>query len=122
MIKLLPRLLLIGTIATGGVYVAKQQHVSMPFAEKLHEPTKNVQGAFQDITKNVGEQTQQLSERTKDVSEHVQNVLGETSIVEENKPETNAPQSSEQPIHKKAIEYGQYMYCQQVVKDYEASN
>ena len=57
------------------------------------------------------EQTKVLTDRAKQTGEHVQNVLGETVEVDE--------QAQEKPLHEKTIEYARYLYCKQVVEDWE---
>lgn len=51
-----------------------------------------------------------LKVRSLEVGQHTSNVLG-SSITATN---------SAEPIHEKALEYAQYLYCQGVVKEYEA--
>lgn len=48
--------------------------------------------------------------RGQELGAHTQQVLG--AAIE--------PSSKEQAIHEKAFEYGRYVYCQEVVKSYEA--
>lgn len=52
-----------------------------------------------------------LLERGKDMTTQTQKVLG-TYI-------SPAETDDDQALHEKALEYGQYLYCQQVVIDYE---
>lgn len=54
-----------------------------------------------------------LSERSQEVGGHVGTVLGEYVQVNE---------QEDQPLHQSALEYGRYIYCQEVVKDYEREN
>lgn len=51
-----------------------------------------------------------LTKRGKEVGEHVAKVLGES---------IQADDSENVPIHERAFEYGRYIYCKEVVKDYE---
>lgn len=69
---------------------------------------------FQSSVQNAESEISTLSQRTTEVSKHTGNVLG-SSI---------QPASEEQqtPIHEKALEYGKYVYCKQVVEDYETVN
>lgn len=60
------------------------------------------------------EQTQVLTERAKETTEHVQQILGDKIQVDEEK--------QDKAIHEKAIEYTRYLYCRQVVDDWEAQN
>lgn len=59
-----------------------------------------------------GEQLSLVSNRTAEVSETVGEVLG-TAIKE-------ASPSGSSSLQERAFDYGRYLYCQQVVKDYEA--
>lgn len=58
------------------------------------------------------EQAQTLTERAKETGEHVQQILGEKVQVDEDEKEKS--------LHEKTLEYARYLYCQQVVEDWEA--
>jgi hypothetical protein len=60
------------------------------------------------ITQDASDQTKVLTERAKETGSHVQQVLGEA--IQKNEDE---------PIANKTIEYAQYLYCKQVVAEYE---
>ncbi len=51
-----------------------------------------------------------LSDRTKSLSGHVGQVLG--SYIQESE--------HKEPLHQRTFEYARYMYCQQVIKDYQS--
>lgn len=127
--KLLKKLLLVilGVVAMGsGVYWAKSQgyfdntplaQVSLP---QLQLPslaslspknlTKNLNKEnLENISKDAEQQTQTLTSKAKEVGEHAQNVLGDSIQADEEQP----------PLHERAIEYGQYIYCKGVVEEYE---
>lgn len=55
-----------------------------------------------------------LSNRSNQVGGQIQQVLG--TYVQVNEEETK------QPLHEKAFEHGQYLYCKQVVSEYERVN
>ncbi len=57
------------------------------------------------------DQTKILSDRAKETSGHMQNVLGDTVEVDE--------QKQNKPLHEKTMEYARYLYCKQVVEDWE---
>lgn len=57
------------------------------------------------------EQTKVLTDRAKETGEHVQQILGDKVEVDE--------EQAEKPFHEKTIEYGRYLYCKQVVEDWE---
>lgn len=54
------------------------------------------------------QQLETLTKKSNEVKDHLLNLSDEIK---------NASEST--PIHEKALEYGQYVYCQQVVKEYE---
>ena len=62
-------------------------------------------------------QAQVLSERAKETTEHVQQILGDKIAVDEQADS----EKKEKAIHEKAIEYTRYLYCKQVVEDWEES-
>ncbi|MBU1033332.1 hypothetical protein KKI22_00070 [Patescibacteria group bacterium] len=70
----------------------------------------------QEDLKNLGEngvsQIKTLTEKAKEAGGVAQEFVQEVVKVDEN---------SEQNISEKAFEYGKYIYCQEVVKQYEAS-
>lgn len=66
------------------------------------------------LTKENVEQTQVLSERAKETTQHIQQILGDKVQVDE--------EGQDKAIHEKAIDYTRYLYCQQVVEDWEAQN
>jgi hypothetical protein len=53
-------------------------------------------------------QIETLTEKSKEVKDHLVNLTQEIKEA-----------SDSSPIHEKAFEYGQYVYCQEVVKEYE---
>lgn len=65
---------------------------------------------LQSAAKQAQDQLQVTSEKFQAVSGNVQNVLGAAVQVNENETKT-APE--------KALDYGKYLYCKQVVEDYE---
>ncbi len=64
------------------------------------------------------EQTQVLTERAKETSTHVQQILGESIVVDEQATD----EKKEKAIHEKTLEYVKYLYCKQVVEDWEATH
>ncbi len=64
------------------------------------------------------EQTQILGERAKETTQHVQRVLGETVKIDQE----GSRAQKEKAIHEKTLEYAQYLYCQQVVTDWEKTH
>lgn len=64
------------------------------------------------LPQNASEQLKTVGERTGELSSTVGKVLGEAVQV--------GTASGEQSLQERAFDYGRYLYCQQVVKDYEA--
>ncbi len=86
-----------------------------PFTEKFETiDTKKLTSDFQSGVQNAENEISTLGEKTAEVTKHTGNVLG-SSI-------TTAPEENQTPIHEKALEYGKYIYCKQVVTDYETLN
>ena len=65
------------------------------------------------LTQDAQKQIEVLGERTKEVSEQSKQVLGETVKINEELTK------DERPVHEKAFDYGRYIYCKQVVQDFE---
>jgi hypothetical protein len=76
------------------------------FTSQVSEKAPKVQ----NTTTDASSQLQTLTQRANEVGQHAQNVLGSSIQVNE---------EEKKPIHESALEYGQYIYCKQVVMDYE---
>lgn len=127
------KIILLVVMLLAGTYIAHARGVEIPVVspfldqhldqQKVATLTKSLPEVPQ-LPQNVTDQTKVLGERTAEVTSHVQNVLG--AYVQNNASDeagtggTSNNISAEQPIHEAAFEYGRYMYCQQVVKDYES--
>lgn len=86
-----------------------------PVVEKVETlDTEALTAEFQRGVKSTESELATLSQRTTDVSKHAGNVLG--SSVQP------ASKENSTPIHEKAFEYGKYIYCKQVVEDYQSLN
>ncbi|GIK84437.1 MAG: hypothetical protein BroJett025_10590 [Patescibacteria group bacterium] len=86
-----------------------------PAAEKFESlDAQKVTQGFQLGIQNAEAEISELSKRTTEVSQHAGNVLGSSVKA--------APEENTTPIHEKAFEYGKYIYCKQVVTDYETLN
>jgi hypothetical protein len=83
----------------------------VPIASTTATESANTQVALTPQTAQTEIQT--LTERSQEVSQEIGKVLGE--YVQVNEEDVN------KPLHEKAFEYGQYLYCQQVIKQFEAS-
>lgn len=104
-IKFLLIFLILGLISAGAYVVNKQQQVfpsvlanfSPQVSEKFVFATNQVQTQIDKIKLN---QIKPLGEK-----------LEESKIVEVD--------TSEKPVHQKAMEYARYEYCKQVIRDFE---
>jgi hypothetical protein len=89
----------------------------LPDFKKIAESTASMSSqvsekspAVTNVTTDANSQLQTLTQRAGEVSQHAQNVLGTSIQVNE---------GVKKPIHESALEYGRYIYCKQVVMDYE---
>lgn len=95
------------------------QNKSKALGSKFQQFSKVKQTLSQKITQlaplsdEASDQLEILSERAQNVASQSQQVLGETIKVNE------ADSGNDKPAHEKAFEYGRYIYCKQVVEDYE---
>ena len=80
---------------------------------KSSSSPQKVLGAFtfEDSSKIAKEQMGILSQKSTKVKKQIDKAIG--SVITEN---TN----NKEPVHQKALDYGKYIYCQEVVKDYES--
>lgn len=109
--------LFIIAIALGGLYTFKRDTFDAVSEQILGEQIDisgiNSQSFSSDQLQSVVPtddiQIETLTERGKEVGEHVSKVLGESIQASED----------EVPIHERAFEYGRYIYCQEVVREYE---
>lgn len=100
-----------------------QQTLNKIPVSNLVEKTKNfdignISFDPSDAAQTVEKEISQLSTRTEEVKKHADNILGATKSLES--PFEAAPDST--PIYEKTFEYGKYVYCKQVVEDYEEFN
>jgi hypothetical protein len=77
--------------------------------QKISDKIASLQSS---LPQNTTEQLGTVSERTGQLGGTVGQVLGEAVKV--------ASTSGESSLQERAFDYGRYLYCQQVVKDYEA--
>ena len=128
MAKILIRILFLAGVVGGGFYMARDAEI----VNKIEEKKEQFQGSVKGITNTVNDQTQELTNRGQEVGEHVSNVLG--SYIEPTEDKQQNSQSSQEenqnnssaesdepnkPIYEETLDYGRYLYCQQVVKDYQ---
>lgn len=90
----------------------------IPFATPLLEKTKAIDSdKIAEYAKFNTEELQTISQRGQEVTNQASKVLG-VAISESETENTE----SEKPLHTKALEYGRYLYCQEVIKEYEKEN
>ncbi len=77
--------------------------------EKIEEVKTNTP-TFNSVQGETQTQLEIFSARARELGSYAQEAL-KTGIQEDNS----------QPVHEKAIEYGQYIYCKQVVESYEVN-
>ncbi|HEX9817423.1 MAG TPA: hypothetical protein VGA89_00820 [Patescibacteria group bacterium] len=101
--KLIKFLIVAGLLVAGLVYFAQRNALS-----------KEDSGLTSDIDTlqgNIGQQLSVMSSRAQEIGLQAKNVLGTSIQVDESQPS----------IQEKAINYGQYVYCKQVVEGFEAN-
>lgn len=116
--NLFPKLILLVLILGSGYYLLQQQGIiSAPSLNQ--QSTLPISGEVKGSSDSLTAQAGTLSERAQEVGQHIGNVLG-TYVQPASAPdnETNSS-STKPPLHEQAFEYTRYLYCQQVVKDYE---
>jgi hypothetical protein len=67
-----------------------------------------------DLPTDTSQQVSTLASRSAEVGKHATQVLGDKIQVNE--------EDKDAPIHERAFEYGRYLYCQEVIKDFERNN
>ena len=135
--RILIKILLIASLISGGFYVAKKNGSidDLELVKKLEEKKEQFQGSVKGITDNVSNQTQELTTRGQEVGTHVNNILGayikpaednhtndqssENSSQSNESSESNSTDNQNKPIYEETLDYGRYLYCQQVIEDYE---
>ncbi len=102
--KLILSLITIGVAGGGYVYV---QSNDISLAEEVGKISQEKIKETQETTKK---QVGDLSAKAKEVGEQTKKILGESVKVDE---------ENSSSLQDRAIEYGQYLYCKQVVNNYE---
>lgn len=109
-------------------------------AQSSFNNTNNLAQGVSQTWRQVQTQLSSLTSRSQIVSDHVQTIVGDRPLIGVITPTTNpattqtqlvssesatqppTPAPTEEPFYAKTLEYGKYLYCQEVVKDYEARN
>lgn len=110
MLKKITILSVVLILLAGGYAYASQKGMLPDSLPKLElEKTGISAPELTTLQSQVGTQMGTLSTRAQELGNHAKNVLGTSVQVDE----------TQQPLHERAIEYTQYVYCQQVVQSYE---
>jgi hypothetical protein len=108
--KLAKILLLLALVIGGaGYYLFKinpKLLTKIPYSDRVFQLD---QAELSQFTESASQELKTLTERGKVVGEHAQSILGSSVEADKEQP----------PLHERAFEYGRYLYCQQVVKDFE---
>lgn len=110
--KILRIVVILLLLAAGGIYFLYQKSDGKILLEQpfLQETLKLDNQKIEEFAQSTSSELETLTERGKEVGEHAQNVLGRSVEVNEEQP----------ALHERALEYGRYVYCQQVVEEYES--
>lgn len=105
-------------IGTGAAYFYSEKSSSL-LAQKIRPYTTQLTPVVESITPYTQSieipqesfpEVSTLTQRSKELTDHVGAVLGET---------VSEADAEKQPLHERAIEYGQYIYCKGIVEEYE---
>ncbi|MBT3250052.1 MAG: hypothetical protein HN846_01240 [Candidatus Pacebacteria bacterium] len=142
MTKILIRILFLASIVGGGIFFAKQKEIAKnsKVVTDIEDKREQIQGSVKGVTDTVSEQTQELTTRGQEVSEHISKILESyikpTDSVTNDSDNNNSSESSssnesnssndegevDKPIYEETLDYGRYLYCQQVIKDYDTQH
>lgn len=108
-------IILVLLILTGGSIFLLDRTGKVSATELMNKLTQIIpvkQDRWQPLADDAQVQVENLSSRAQDVAEHSQKVLGDSIQVNN--------QESDKNLGEKAIDYGRYLYCKQVVTDFES--
>lgn len=108
-------IILVGFLALGLFVQNKSKALGSRFQqfEQIKQTVIEKTAGLAPISQEAENQIEILSQRAQNVATQSQQVLGTTIKVNEENSSDN------KPAHEKAFEYGRYIYCKQVVDDYE---
>lgn len=117
-IRLLFLALSLGGLATVAAYFFAENSTSQlatilrPYTQNLTPVAQKVAPyvQFLEVSNKAIPEVSTLTQRSKEIGEHVGAVLGD-SISE--------VETEKQPLHERALEYSQYLYCKGIVEEYE---
>jgi len=114
-------LVVLATVGAVGYFYLQEKHLPSSLSELQEKVLGSSTSLFSQLPEqvsslkmpdNTSEQLQILGERAADVTKQAQQVLGKSIQV-------NEAEKEKKPLHESALEYGRYMYCKQVVNEYE---
>lgn len=88
----------------------KAQDASLDKIQEITKETPVINSLQNDLQGNTTDQLSTLSSRAKEIREYAQNAFNSGVKIDG---------ENQTPLHERAIEYGQYVYCKQVVEDFE---
>lgn len=93
-------------------------------AQEINKHISRVLGSYiQPATEESSEKNNQTNSDKEESGDENQNNESENDADNQNNEENNENNDPAQtPIYEKTLEYGRYLYCKQVVKDYENQN
>ena len=98
---------LLAIIGAGAAVYVYAQSNDISLAEEIDSVSEEKVKDFQETTtKQLGE----FSQKAKEMGEETKKVLGDSVRVDDSEPS----------FQEKAVEYGQYLYCKQVVDGFES--
>jgi azurin len=98
-------------LATGVLIAAAYVYAQNNNVSLTKEANSFSQEKVQEVQENTKKQVEEVTNKVKQVGEQTKQVLG--TAVQVNEKEDSAS------IQQRAVEYGQYLYCKQVVTNYE---
>lgn len=104
--KIIALLAILGAAAAIYVY-AQSNNISL--AEEVDSFSEET---VKDIRETAVKKLSEVSQKAKEVSEETKKVLGESIQVDDSEPS----------LQEKALEYGQYLYCKQMVDNFETKD
>jgi len=114
-------LVVLAAVGAVGYFYLQEKHLPSSLSELQEKVLGSSTSLFSQLPEqvsslkmpdNTSEQLQILGERAADVTKQAQQVLGKSIQV-------NEAEKEKKPLHESALEYGRYMYCKQVVNEYE---
>ena len=116
-IKSIILLLVVFGVAAGFALIKKKAQPitdKLGMIKKVNDFVSQKSQSLSPLAQDAQEQLQVLEDRGQEIGKHTQKVLGETIKVNQEADQ------NKRPLPERAFEYGKYLYCKQVVSDYES--